>query len=136
MFTGRFYMTLAHISPQRVFTDADIRTSGMVANISKAVEKAYKGVDNAGIHLRPSVELVLELMEGDREEWGYYFADHDNRVIFWFEAHRSNELIGNVRGVKCTNHISESGKYFSIRASFIALLPGYALESQYWFVRT
>ncbi|KAG2757638.1 hypothetical protein P692DRAFT_20824463 [Suillus brevipes Sb2] len=101
-------------SHKRVFTDADIRTSGMVANIGKAVEKAYQEVGNAGIDLRPSVELVLELMEGDREEWGYYFADHDNRVIFWFEAHRSNELMNNVRGVKCTNHIR------------------YALESQYW----
>jgi hypothetical protein len=48
MFTGRFCMTLTHISRQRVFTDADIRTSGMVANIGKAVEKAYQEVGNAG----------------------------------------------------------------------------------------
>ncbi|KAG1838590.1 hypothetical protein DFJ58DRAFT_813820 [Suillus subalutaceus] len=101
-------------SHKRVFTDADIRASGMVDNIGKAVEKAYKEVENAGIKLRSSVELVLEPMEGDREEWGYYFADHDSRVIFWFEAHQSGGLIGNVRGVKCGDHIR------------------YALESQYW----
>ncbi|KAG2751104.1 hypothetical protein P692DRAFT_201864061 [Suillus brevipes Sb2] len=35
-------------SHKRVFTDADIRTSGMVANIGKAVEKAYQEVGNAG----------------------------------------------------------------------------------------
>ncbi|KAG1866060.1 hypothetical protein F4604DRAFT_1956841 [Suillus subluteus] len=101
-------------SHKRVFTDADIRASGMVDNIGKAVEKAYKEVENAGIKFRSSVELVLEPMEGDREEWGYYFADHDSRVIFWFEAHQSGDLIGNVRGVKCGDHIR------------------YALESQYW----
>ncbi|KAG1775696.1 hypothetical protein EV702DRAFT_1007431 [Suillus placidus] len=103
-------------SHKRVFTDADIRASGMVENIGKAIEKAYKEVENAGIDFHPSVELVLELVEEGREEWGYYFADHDNRVIFWFEAHRSGDLIGNVRGVKCADHIR------------------YALESQYWFV--
>ncbi|KAG1816398.1 uncharacterized protein BJ212DRAFT_1577075 [Suillus subaureus] len=101
-------------SYKRVFTDADIRASGMVDNIGKAVEKAYKEIENAGFDFHPSVELVLELMEGDREEWGYYFADHDSRVIFWFEAHKSGDLIGNVRGVKCSDHIR------------------YALESQYW----
>ncbi|KAG2344560.1 hypothetical protein BDR05DRAFT_947258 [Suillus weaverae] len=101
-------------SYKRVFTDADIRASGMVENIGKAIEKAYKEVENAGIDLHPSVELVLELVEGDREEWGYYFADHDSHVIFWFEDHRSGDLIGNVRGVKCADHIR------------------YALESQYW----
>ncbi|KAG2034190.1 hypothetical protein BDR03DRAFT_965695 [Suillus americanus] len=101
-------------SHKRVFTDANIRASGMVDNIGKAVEKAYKELVNAGIKFHTSVELVLEPMEGDREKWGYYFADHDSRVIFWFEAHKSGDLIGNVRGVKCSDHIR------------------YALESQYW----
>ncbi|KAG2048579.1 hypothetical protein BDR06DRAFT_757383 [Suillus hirtellus] len=101
-------------SYKRVFTDADIRTPGMVDNIGKAVDKAYKEVENAGIDLDPSVELVLEFMNGDHEEWGYYFADHDRRIIFWFEAHKSSDLIGGVRGVKCADHIR------------------YALESQYW----
>lgn len=79
----------------------------MVDNIGKAVDKAYKEVENAGIDLDPSVELVLEFMNGDHEEWGYYFADHDRRIIFWFEAHKSSDLIGGVRGVKCADHISE-----------------------------
>lgn len=108
-------MTLTHISHQRVFTDADIRTSGMVANIDRAVKEAYKEAEGAGINFPPSVELVLELMEG---EWGYYFADHDNRVIFWFGAHRSNHLIGNVRGVKCADHISELSPGTFSRSSF------------------
>ncbi|KAG2363555.1 hypothetical protein BDR07DRAFT_1403907 [Suillus spraguei] len=86
----------------------------MVASIGKAVEKAHKELENASITFHPSVELVLELIEEDHEKWGYYFADHDSRVIFWFEAHKSSDLIGNVRGVKCSDHIR------------------YALESQYW----
>jgi hypothetical protein len=99
-------------SCKRVFTDADIRTPGMVTSIEKAVEKAYKEMKDADIILNPYFELVLELMDG--EEWGYYFADHVSRVIFWFEAHKSSYLIGNVRGVKCSDHIR------------------YTLESQYW----
>ncbi|KAG2127914.1 uncharacterized protein EDB93DRAFT_1109131 [Suillus bovinus] len=109
-------------SYKRVFTDADIRAPGMVANIGEAVERAYNEVKSAGIKLHSSVELVLELMKGHHEEWGYYFADHDRRIILWFEAHKPSDLIGNVRGVKCGDHIT----------SFIAPLPGYALESQYW----
>jgi hypothetical protein len=105
MFTARFCKTLTHISHQRVFTDADIRTPGMVTSIEKAVEKAYKEMKDADIILNPYFELVLELIDG--EEWGYYFADHVSRVIFWFEAHKSSYLIGNVRGVKCSDHISE-----------------------------
>ncbi|KAG2131682.1 hypothetical protein DEU56DRAFT_454610 [Suillus clintonianus] len=100
---------------KRVFTDADIRAPDMVAKMGKAVDKVYKEAENASIDLHPSVELVLELTEGGAdEEWGYYFADHNERVIFWFEPNRSSDLIGNVRGVKCRNHIR------------------YALESQYW----
>ncbi|KAG1740186.1 uncharacterized protein EDB91DRAFT_1133546 [Suillus paluster] len=102
-------------SNHRVFTDVNVRTDEIAVKMGKIAEKAYAEARDAGIILHPSVELVLELMEEDGKEiWGYYFADHDRRVIFWFQVHRSSDLMGNVRGVKCNNHVR------------------YALESQYW----
>jgi hypothetical protein len=81
------------------------------------------------------IELALELITEDgKEKWGYYFADHDKRIIFWFEDHESRPLMNKIRGVERKSHISE----FFPRSSFyfvIALLPGYALEAQYWFAQ-
>ncbi|KAG1877523.1 hypothetical protein F4604DRAFT_1758025 [Suillus subluteus] len=82
--------------------------------MSKAAEKAYKEAWIADIALLPSVELALELMLGDSNTIGYYFVDHDRRVIFWFEAHKSIHLMLDVRGVERKSHVK------------------YALESEYW----
>ncbi|KAG0695218.1 hypothetical protein DFH29DRAFT_880177 [Suillus ampliporus] len=74
----------------RVFIDADIQALGTRDKIDEVVEKAYEEARNAGIALDPSVELVLNLREeNSREKWGYYFADHNKHVVFWFKAHRS-----------------------------------------------
>ncbi|KAG1885203.1 hypothetical protein F4604DRAFT_1616659 [Suillus subluteus] len=102
-----------HLS-KRVFTDADVRNPETVVRIGKAVEKAYEEARNASISLDPSIELVLELMEKGNEECGYYFVDHEKRVIFWFQDHKSDLLMCNIRGVERKSHIR------------------YALESQYW----
>ncbi|KAG1743341.1 uncharacterized protein EDB91DRAFT_242914 [Suillus paluster] len=102
---------------KRVFTDADVRNSETAVKIDKAVEKAREEARNAGISLDRSVELGLEFMEeDDKEMWGYYFADHDRRVIFWFEDYdsESNWLMNGVRGVERKSHVR------------------YALETQYW----
>lgn len=64
--------------------------------------------------MHPLIELALELITDDGEEWGYYFADHDKRIIFWFDDHESRPLMNKVRGVECKSHISE----FSPRRSF------------------
>jgi hypothetical protein len=65
-------------------------------------------VRDANIHLGPSVELGLELMTEDGEEmWGYYFVDHERRVIFWFQDYKFFELMNNVRGVKRKSHVSK-----------------------------
>jgi hypothetical protein len=64
--------------------------------------------------VHPLIELALELITDDGEEWGYYFADHDKRIIFWFEDHESRPLMNKVRGVECKSHISE----FFLRRSF------------------
>lgn len=94
-------------SNRRVFTYVDPATAvGMddVLVAKKACEAAQV--------FSSSVELALECTED--EKWGYYFADHDKRVIFWLEPYESEELIGHIRGVKSASHIK------------------YALEAQYW----
>ncbi|KAJ8584358.1 hypothetical protein M405DRAFT_468041 [Rhizopogon salebrosus TDB-379] len=97
---------------KRVFTDADVRISQTAAKVGRAVKKAYEEAHNAGVSLPPSVELALELM-GDNE-FGYYFADYDERVIFWFEDLTCEPLMSNVRGVGHKSHLK------------------YAIETQYW----
>ncbi|KAG2110651.1 uncharacterized protein F5147DRAFT_651824 [Suillus discolor] len=100
---------------KRVFTDVDVRDPHSRVKIDKAVEKAYHEARNASIPLDPFVELGLELIVKDGEEmWGYYFVDHEKRVIFWFEDHISDSLMSGIRGVERKSHIK------------------HALESQYW----
>lgn len=101
---------------KRVFTDANVRDPAIATRMGKAAEKAYEEARNADIVLHPSNELVLEFMDQDHKYIGYYFVDHDKRVIFWFEAHESHYVIFGVRGVESKAHVR------------------YALESQYWFV--
>lgn len=99
---------------ERVFTDADVRESVIAGKIGEAVKEAYRKVHEANIAMHPLIELALELISDDGETWGYYFADHDKRIIFWFEDHKSRPLMNKVRGVECKSHIR------------------YALEAQYW----
>lgn len=99
---------------KRVFTDVDVREPETAAKMCKAAEKAYEGARNADIAMLPSVELALELLSGDSNTIGYYFVDHDRRVIFWFEAHKSIHLMLDVRGVERKSHVR------------------YALGSEYW----
>ncbi|KAG2338035.1 hypothetical protein BDR05DRAFT_969624 [Suillus weaverae] len=100
---------------KRVFTDANVRDPKTVVKVDKAIETAYEEARKTIIPWDASVELALELIvEQGEEYWGYYFADHEKRVIFWFEDHKSFELMNNVRGVKRKSHVK------------------YALDSQYW----
>ncbi|KAG2368659.1 hypothetical protein BDR07DRAFT_1390523 [Suillus spraguei] len=100
---------------KRVCTDANVRDHVTRVKADKAVEKAYQEVRNALTDIPSFVELGLELMvEDGKEKWGYYFVDHERRVIFWLEDYKFLELVNNVRGVKRKSHVK------------------YALESQYW----
>lgn len=94
---------------QRVFTDADARDPETAVKLGKAVEKAKEEVGNAEITLDPHFELALELITKKDGEWvwGYYFVDHKKRVVFWFEDHTSDSLMGGVRGVERKSHASE-----------------------------
>ncbi|KAG1749217.1 hypothetical protein EDB19DRAFT_179217 [Suillus lakei] len=100
---------------ERVFTDADVRDTVIAAKIGGAVKEAYRKVHQENIPMDDYVELALELITKDGvENWGYYFANHDKRVIFWFEDYESDPLMNKIRGVESKTHIR------------------YALESQYW----
>ncbi|OJA11385.1 hypothetical protein AZE42_10280 [Rhizopogon vesiculosus] len=112
---------------KRVFTDLNVRDLKIADKVSEAADMAYEKARNAlgagaNIYSHPSVELALEIM-GNDNKLGYYFADHEKHVIFWYEDHESSALINNVRGVKRKSHVR------------------YALESQYcpsyltWFMR-
>ncbi|KAG1798586.1 uncharacterized protein HD556DRAFT_1306035 [Suillus plorans] len=89
------------VTHQRISTDANVRDPEISVEINKAVETAYEGTRKANIILDSSVELALELIaEANKKNWGYYFVDHDRRVIFWFEDYESPDLVNNVRGVE------------------------------------
>jgi hypothetical protein len=96
------------ISHQRVFTYANVRDYETTVKMDDVAKKAYREARIVNAFLdRSSVELVLEGMKGEDSKWGYYFADHDKRVIFWLKPHKSKELMGNVQGVNSASHISE-----------------------------
>ncbi|KAG2079266.1 hypothetical protein BDR04DRAFT_1112518 [Suillus decipiens] len=100
---------------KRVLTDANVRDPDTAVKIDKAIRTVYEGAHNANISLQPSVELALELtVKKGKEYWGYYFVDHEKRVIFWFEDYQPFDLTNNIRGATCKSHVK------------------YAIESQYW----
>ncbi|KAG1850188.1 hypothetical protein F4604DRAFT_1809444 [Suillus subluteus] len=96
---------------QRVFTDQNILENNLALEILAAAEQANQMAAESG-KVCATMELAIEkLSEG---VFGYYFVDHDARIIFWPEIVKSRELMIHVRGVTDKNHIR------------------YALEAQYW----
>ncbi|KAG1733752.1 hypothetical protein EDB19DRAFT_1911469 [Suillus lakei] len=92
-------------SNDRVFTDINVRDPGTAVTMGTIVKQAYEEARKADT-FHASVELTLERVEVDEQEkWGYYFVDHDRRVIFWLEPYTSRELLDNVRGVKRKGHV-------------------------------
>ncbi|KAG1793495.1 uncharacterized protein HD556DRAFT_508715 [Suillus plorans] len=98
-------------SHQRVFTDQNILENDLALDILAAAEQANRMAAESG-NVCATMELAIEkLSEG---VFGYYFVDHEARIIFWPEIVKSRELMIHVRGVSDKNHIR------------------YALEAQYW----
>ncbi|KAG2151270.1 uncharacterized protein EDB93DRAFT_1249467 [Suillus bovinus] len=96
---------------QRVFTDQNILENNLALEILAAAEQANQMAAENG-RVCANMELAIEKFpEG---EFGYYFVDHDARIIFWPEIVKSRELMIHVRGVSDKSHIR------------------YALEAQYW----
>ncbi|KIK44227.1 hypothetical protein CY34DRAFT_802927 [Suillus luteus UH-Slu-Lm8-n1] len=99
---------------QRVFTDQNILENNLALEILAAAEQANQMAAGSG-KVCATMELAIEkLPKGD---FGYYFVDHDARIIFWPEIVKSRELMIHVRGVVDKSHIR------------------YALEAQYWCVQ-
>ncbi|KAG1764717.1 hypothetical protein EDD22DRAFT_801268 [Suillus occidentalis] len=96
---------------QRVFTDQNILENNLALEILAAAEQANQMAAESG-KVCVTMELAIEkLSEG---VFGYYFVDHDARIIFWPEIVKSWELMLYVRGVVDKSHMR------------------YALEAQYW----
>jgi hypothetical protein len=57
--------------------------------------------------LPSDVDLVLDLTFGEDGEkmCGYYFADHQNRSLFWLEEFDASTLLAEVKGVASLAHI-------------------------------
>jgi hypothetical protein len=104
---GRITKGLNHSScdvTQRVFTDQNILENNLALEILAAAEQANQMAAESG-KVCATMELAIEkLPEGD---FGYYFVDHDARIIFWPEVVKSRELILHVRGVIDKSHISK-----------------------------
>ncbi|KAG1815232.1 uncharacterized protein BJ212DRAFT_1481755 [Suillus subaureus] len=96
---------------QKVFTDQNILENNLALEILAAAEQANQMAAESG-----KVCATMELAIEKRSEgvFGYYFVDHDARIIFWPEIVQSRELMIHVRGVTDKSHIR------------------YALEAQYW----
>ncbi|KAG1844492.1 hypothetical protein F4604DRAFT_1821473 [Suillus subluteus] len=93
---------------QRVFTDQNILENNLALEILAAAEQANQMAAESG-KVCATMELAIEkLSEG---VFGYYFVDHDARIIFWPEIVKSR------------------GAYDPY--DLICQL-GYALEAQYW----
>ncbi|KAG2368660.1 hypothetical protein BDR07DRAFT_1390525, partial [Suillus spraguei] len=98
-------------SHQRVFTDQNILENNLALEILAAAEQANQMAAESG-KVCPTMELAIEKLPNGK--FGYYFVDHDARIIFWPEIVKSRELMIHVRGVTDKSHIR------------------YALEAQYW----
>ncbi|KAF4583408.1 hypothetical protein AB1N83_008525 [Pleurotus pulmonarius] len=94
---------------KNTFTDANLRTWGVLDNISQLVDSFNSFVRLNKINLNPSIELVLDLEETgeDKGRCGYYLVDHDHRSIFWLDEFKKADLpdCNEVPGVTANAHI-------------------------------
>jgi hypothetical protein len=53
-------------------------------------------------------DLVLDIMptEDGHIQWGYYYACHETRCLFWLETYDATFMISELYGVKSPAHIS------------------------------
>jgi len=101
---------------RRVLTDAYLYDPEVFATIVDCICQLDEIVQAKNILQWSNVDLVLDLTSDENGEkmCGYYFADHQNRTLFWLEAFDASSLLEEVRGVTSLAHI------------------GHEIESQYW----
>ncbi|KAJ6609080.1 hypothetical protein B0H10DRAFT_1954921 [Mycena sp. CBHHK59/15] len=109
----------AHIHPEgalyyvhetkRIFTDAHLHNPTTFKIASSFLEKIDRFLTENGICHEPVVDLVLDFVrkETGEPECGYYFADHRDRIVFWYDIFELEWLShGNeVHGVASAQHI-------------------------------
>ncbi|KAI5988625.1 hypothetical protein EDD15DRAFT_2531698 [Pisolithus albus] len=100
----------------RVITDlTDPRDLAEVVDISdRLVNKARE----LGLPMHLDVELVITKVFGPEKmrDYGYYFVDHQQRLLFWVHDYDLSHIFFSVKGVTARDHMKE------------------AVVTQYWWV--
>jgi hypothetical protein len=82
-------------------------------------------------------DLVLDIVPvGDKIQWGYYYACHEKRCLFWLETYDATYTLSEAYGVKSPAHLSAlhmSSPGRSLSSSIGR--AGHRLEAFFWSVR-
>ncbi|KAI5992710.1 hypothetical protein EDD15DRAFT_965279 [Pisolithus albus] len=63
-----------------------------------------------GLPFHLDVELVITEVPGPngRRDFGYYFVDHRQRLLFWVDDYDLSEIFSNVKGVTARDHMKQA----------------------------
>ncbi|KAI6137273.1 hypothetical protein F5141DRAFT_76834 [Pisolithus sp. B1] len=63
-----------------------------------------------GLPLHFDVELVITEVPGpeERRDFGYYFVDHRQRLLFWVDDYNLSKIFFNVKGVTARDHMKQA----------------------------
>ena len=103
---------------KRLFTDKDMHDP----EFRGAIEIAYRYLqNNLPAEGAPSKnhDLVLNMLEGGKTQWFYYYACHKTRCLFWLETYDAKDMIFEVYWVASAAHISASPVLSSIHGLFL-----------------
>ncbi|KAK0495915.1 hypothetical protein EDD18DRAFT_1353543 [Armillaria luteobubalina] len=104
----------------RIFTDINLYDSDKLELITKFMVDMEDYIQAKGINIYLNVDLIFELIrdpENGNICCAYYFANHDDRSIFWLDDFNSMyfDRCNEVLGVTEQSHI------------------GHEIEAQYWY---
>ncbi|KAI5985862.1 hypothetical protein EDD15DRAFT_1615343 [Pisolithus albus] len=63
-----------------------------------------------GLPFHSDAELVITEVPGPngRRDFGYYFVDHRQRLLFWVDDYDLSEIFSNVKGVTARDHMKQA----------------------------
>ncbi|KAL4062713.1 hypothetical protein V8B97DRAFT_1877571 [Scleroderma yunnanense] len=62
-----------------------------------------------GLPLHPDVQLVVGYFTAQKQrEWGYYFVDHRQQLLFWVHEYNLSNIFSNVKGVTEKRHMRQA----------------------------
>lgn len=89
--------------------NADLYDRDHLFHTTMVIRQIYSDVLSKTLELPSDIHLVLDLkMENGATSFGYYFATHDGRCLFWLVDKDVRPLFKRVKGVKSFSHISGS----------------------------